>query len=852
MTIELSEFYQTFFEEAAEHLAAMETLLLGMDIEAPDLDDLNAIFRSAHSIKGGSGMFGFSEMTEVTHILETLLDRLRKQELRLTERMVDAFLQAADILKAQIESRQNGIPFEQSAVDGICAVLAQLADDSAPPSSDSSTSPTAYDICFSRQGTPLAEPAPFDWLLDSLAGLGQLEIIDQGEQPGKPARLKLFQPTSLEDIKEAFAFFVQPEQVTIAPVSPEAPAAGAVPGASTTPEQMEAASEEEQGYGFFTELKQAEPGTAQTHPAVAPLHPGQSDSSRAPARAPESATGDRPSQKAVGASQPDSSIRVNIEKVDQLINLVGELVITQAMLAQTASEVDPVLHENLLNGIALLERNTRDLQEAVMSIRMMPMSFVFSRFPRMVRDIAGKLGKEINFRTQGEGTELDKGLIEKITDPLTHLVRNSLDHGVEAPVMRLQKGKDPKGTLILRAFHQGGNVVIEVQDDGAGLNREKILAKARERGIPVSDSMTDQEVWLLIFAPGFSTADAVTDVSGRGVGMDVVKRNIESLGGRVEIESFRDIGTKITIRLPLTLAILDGLSIAVGKEVFIIPITSIVESLQPAPGDVRPVAGRGRVVHVRGEYLPLIALHDVFAVPPRSYDPHHGTLMIVEADGIKAALLVDELLGQHQVVIKSLETNYRRVPGISGATIMGNGRVALILDANAVVRIGKTLPATLAPPGHEGLSDWELVETVDTPRESAPISATETGDVSMRLTDAVAAHMKWRTRLRLLLDGQGEHLSADAVALDHVCDLGKWIYGDGKRYAHLPAFGELRGAHTRFHRCAGDVVIQHMQGNKCGAERMLGTGGAFAEASTETVKAIMKLQKTLERQCRAG
>uniref|UniRef100_UPI000A718BB1 ATP-binding protein n=1 Tax=Methylogaea oryzae TaxID=1295382 RepID=UPI000A718BB1 len=293
------------------------------------------------------------------------------------------------------------------------------------------------------------------------------------------------------------------------------------------------------------------------------------------------------------ASADQSSIRVSVEKVDQLINLVGELVITQAMLAQTASSLDPVLQENLLNGIALLERNTRDLQESVMSIRMLPMSFVFSRFPRLVRDLAGKLNKDVQFKTVGEGTELDKGLIEKISDPLTHLVRNSLDHGIETPEARLAKGKPAKGTLTLRAFHQGGNVVIEVQDDGGGLNRDKILAKAKERGLPINDNLSDQEVWQMIFAPGFSTADQVTDVSGRGVGMDVVKRNIESLGGRVEIDSAPGYGTTITIRLPLTLAILDGLSVSVGTETYILPLTCIVESLQPTPETCAASAGRG-------------------------------------------------------------------------------------------------------------------------------------------------------------------------------------------------------------------------------------------------------------------
>jgi len=392
---------------------------------------------------------------------------------------------------------------------------------------------------------------------------------------------------------------------------------------------------------------------------------------------------------AAPANTEGASIRVSVEKVDQLINLVGELVITQAMLAQTTANVDPTLYEVLLNSVAQLERNTRDLQESVMSIRMMPISFVFSRFPRVVRDVANKLGKQVELRTIGEGTELDKGLIEKIADPLTHLVRNSLDHGIESPEKRIAAGKDPKGTLTLRASHQGGNIVIEVSDDGGGLSRERILAKAKEKGIPVSDSMTDQEVWLLIFAPGFSTAEVVTDVSGRGVGMDVVKRNIEGMGGRVELDSKTGTGTTVTIRLPLTLAILDGMSVAVGNEVFIIPLNYIIESLQPAEHDVKTVASEGRVVNVRGEYLPLMAVHSLFNIKPKTTDPSKGILVIIESDGNKAALLVDELVGQHQVVIKSLETNFRKVRGISAATIMGDGKVALILDMVALVRMAR-------------------------------------------------------------------------------------------------------------------------------------------------------------------
>ena len=390
------------------------------------------------------------------------------------------------------------------------------------------------------------------------------------------------------------------------------------------------------------------------------------------------------------AAAADSSIRVSVEKVDQLINLVGELVITQAMLLQTAVQMEDHAPERLLNGLAQLERNTRDLQESVMSIRMLPISFVFSRFPRVVRDLSGKLGKQVELKTTGETTELDKSLIERIADPLTHLIRNSLDHGIELPEARVAAGKNPVGTITLKAYHQGGNIVIEVGDDGAGLNRQKILAKAREKGLPVSDQMSDQDVFGLIFDAGFSTAEQVTDVSGRGVGMDVVRKNIQAMGGRVEIESMQGIGTRMTVRLPLTLAILDGMSVAVGDQTYILPLSYVVESLQPQQGDIKTLSNQARVIQVRGEYLPVVVLHEIFGLKSTWSDFTQGIMVVLDADGSKAALFVDALVGQHQVVIKSLEANYRRVHGVSGATIMGDGHVALILDVSAIAGLAKT------------------------------------------------------------------------------------------------------------------------------------------------------------------
>jgi two-component system chemotaxis sensor kinase CheA len=353
-----------------------------------------------------------------------------------------------------------------------------------------------------------------------------------------------------------------------------------------------------------------------------------------------------------------------------------------------------VRFERLINGLAQLERNTRDIQESVMSIRMLPMSVVFSRFPRVVRELSHKLGKKVELKMIGEETELDKGLVERIADPLTHLVRNSLDHGIEMPEDRAARGKQATGTITLKAYHQSGNVVIEVGDDGAGLSRAKILAKAKERGLPVSDQMTDQEVWQLIFEAGFSTAEQVTEVSGRGVGMDVVKKNIGALGGRVEIESMTGIGTRMTVRLPLTLAILDGMSVAVGRETYIAPLGYVIESLQAERGMIKSVAGVERLIQVRDEYLPVVALHEVFGIPNAVTALDRGIMVVLESDGVRAALFVDAMVGQQQVVIKSLETNYRKVPGISGATIMGDGHVALILDIAALVGMARSaLPA---------------------------------------------------------------------------------------------------------------------------------------------------------------
>lgn len=662
MSIDITQFYQVFFEETAEHLATMESLLLALDVADPAMDDLNAIFRSAHSIKGGAGTFGFNDMTEVTHILENLLDRLRKQEMKLTDEMVNVFLEAGDVIHMQLDAHRGEGEVDGGQVSAVCAKLERLTRDIQPLAAAVSQPvpvvETAYGL-FDAEPRLEAESA-YGFFADEPAAQAPVEDAYGFFDVVVPSEAQAYgffsdEPEPLQVVQEGYGLFA--DEAVQAPV---------------TPQQVQ--QENQQGYGFFQQI---------TPPVEVPASPAPqperrlSDSTEA-----ESARGRRVTDKPVAAA--DTSIRVNVEKVDQLINLVGELVITQAMLAESASSVDSALYEKLQSGLHQLERNTRDLQEVIMSVRMLPISFVFSRFPRVVRDLAGKLGKQVELKTLGEGTELDKGLIEKIADPLTHLVRNSLDHGIESPERRLAAGKPEKGTITLKASHQGGNIVIEVADDGGGLNRAKILGKARERGLPVRDDMSDQEVWMLIFEAGFSTAEVITDVSGRGVGMDVVKRNISALGGRVEIDSVEGHGTRILIRLPLTLAILDGLSVAVGAQTYIIPLGYIIESLLMADEDMRTVSGGGHMVHVRGEYLPLLALHEVFNVAGANAKQDARIVVIVEAEGRKIAVLVDELLGQHQVVIKSLESNFRKLPGISGATIMGDGKVALILDVAAL------------------------------------------------------------------------------------------------------------------------------------------------------------------------
>ncbi len=671
-TTDMDRFSSVFFEECAEHLSDMERILVALDPANPDMEELNALFRAAHSIKGGAGIFGFSDLTVVTHELESLLDKVRGRELRLTAAMIDLFLEARDAVAMQLGGHRDGTVVDLTVVDEICRRLqgnATSCTDSAPPadapgapqlSPDAPGGSRRLEIIFAPENDIFQRGVRLENLFNELASLGDLSVRSDISDPPSIEALDpevchtrwiftLDTTAGEEEIREIFEFVAEREQLTITPV------------------------EERTGLDSL-------PGGEELTPS--------GDQSAAPLPSPGRRAYDRdettPGAFGRRGAEAESSIRVGVTKVDQLINQVGELVITQSMLAQMAGTLDPVLFENFHRGLLQLERNTRDLQQSVMSIRLVPISMVFSRFPRIVRDLAAKLGKQVELHTMGESTELDKGLIEKIADPLTHLVRNCLDHGLESPEARLAAGKNPVGTITLRASQVGGRIVIDVMDDGAGLNREKILRKAAERGIPADDAMTDDEVWQLIFAPGFSTAETVTDISGRGVGMDVVLRNVQALSGRVHISSEPGAGTRITISLPLTLAILDGLSVAVGGEKFIIPLNAIIESLQPKPEELKSVNGK-QVVHVRGEYLPLLPLHELFNLQSAVTKAENGIVVLVDVEGEKAALLVDALLDEHQVVIKSLEDNYRKVEGTAGATILGDGRVALILDVHALL-----------------------------------------------------------------------------------------------------------------------------------------------------------------------
>lgn len=630
MTIDMSQFHGVFLEESAEHLDDIEHLLMALDPEQPEIEDLNCIFRAAHSIKGGAGIFGFDALISVTHVMENLFDLARQGQFNISQKVVDDLLVVVDTLRRLLDAYGSNE-----------AVNWQLVADA------------------TEKVNNLLQPAAAVEVVPE-QGFGFFEPLATKEDNGA---FGFFEPLPEAADDDGFGFFEPLPQAT-----------------------------KDDGFGFFEPLpvpansSHSDLPEQTTSAAVQAVVPTTKDAELKPA------SGDGEQKVLIERRKTDtdtSSIRVDIHKVDSLVNLVGELVITQSMLTLIGEELAENLSERLATALRELERNTRDLQEGIMSIRMLPVSFVFNRFPRVVRDLSQKLSKQVELVVEGGNTEIDKSLIEKLVDPLTHLVRNSLDHGIEPAETRRALGKAETGRLILKAEQKGGNVLISVHDDGGGLNRQKIMAKARERGIEISETAPDSEVWQLIMAPGFSTAEQVTDVSGRGVGMDVVRRNIESMGGKIDITSSTGQGSGIHIRLPLTLAILDGMSVSVSDQQFIVPLVNIVESVQPSSEQLMLISNQ-QMLFLRDLYWPIVKLGELMQLPDAIKDPLTGILVLVESSRNRFAMLVDDLLGQQQVVIKSLEQHYRRVDGVAGATIMGDGSVALILDVESLADIPAT------------------------------------------------------------------------------------------------------------------------------------------------------------------
>ena len=682
MSIDIEQFHSVFFDESDEHLDDMEQLLMSLDVESPDPEELNSIFRAAHSIKGGSGIFGFNALMNLTHVMENLLDKARNNELNVTADIVNVLLETLDVLKDTLNAYRDETEIPQESIDERINILNGVINGQTIDA-DSNGNNEAPEVSASAQSESEQDDS-FGFFDDEITQANDTSDDGFGFFDDEPFSSQLVE--NKQDHDNGFGFFDEEE----------------TPNNSTAPHAVksEAANaentkkEESQGFGFFEDV----PSASNINSAVD--KPSDSNAQTVSER-PNSATATNDDKTTKGgavttpaktaakpsakksAARESASIRVDTTKIDAMVNLVGELVITQSMLSMIGQDVEGQVGERLQLAIDELQRNTREIQESVMSMRMLPLTATFNRFPRLVRDLAGKLGKQVELVLQGGSTEIDKSLIEKIVDPLTHLVRNSIDHGIEMPDKRVAAGKPEKGTVILSAEQKGGSIIISIIDDGGGLHRDKILSKARSNGLAVSDDMPDSEVWQLIFQPGFSTAEAITDVSGRGVGMDVVRRNIESIGGRIDIESSAGENSAFYIHLPLTLAIVDGMCVSVGKQIFVIPLLNIIESFQPTKQQLKTL-GNDTVLYIRDQYWPLVPLYDFMEVEGAALSPTEGIVVLLESSKKRFGVLVDALVGQQQVVIKSLEEHYRKVAGIAGATIMGDGKVALIIDADSI------------------------------------------------------------------------------------------------------------------------------------------------------------------------
>jgi two-component system chemotaxis sensor kinase CheA len=681
MAIDLAQFHQAFFDESFEALDSMEAALLKLNVGAPELELINTIFRVAHSIKGGSATFGFTEVASFTHTCETLLDELRGLRMQVTRPITDLLLKSVDVMREMLRSVAAKTPIDAQRVADLqfdleLAILQKNQAPAAPAPVHAVPAPSAPAPVVAAA---VSEPAGAHRWRIVFKPFAQMFV--HGNDP-----LRM-----LRELSEIGKLTTEVDASRLPPLVELDPGACALSWTMIleTDATREVVAQVFDWAEGDCELSINEEKAEAAKPAAA-SEAKKSDEARPagePAKAGPKLVASTDSGEH-GKQGDASSIRVSIEKIDELMNTVGELVITQSMLSQLGTKIEGPVAEQLRSGLANLERNTRELQESVMRVRMLPISFVFSRFPRMVRDLSQRLGKQVDLKMTGEQTELDKTVLEKVGDPLVHLVRNCVDHGIEKPDVRSAAGKPAVGTVYLEAYHKGGNIRIEVGDDGGGLNKDRILQKAKAQGLlSTTENVPDETAHELIFMAGFSTADQATDISGRGVGMDVVRRNIKELGGTIEVRSEKGRGSRFIITLPLTLAIVDGQSVSVGSESYIVPLTTIIESLQLKPGMVNRVAGRGEVFWFRDNYVPVVRLHEVFGVQPRAKELHEGLIMVVEGEGRRVGLFVDDLLGQQQVVIKSLETNFRRVDGVSGATILGDGAVALILDIPGLIRV---------------------------------------------------------------------------------------------------------------------------------------------------------------------
>ena len=738
----MAEIKATFFQECEEQLAELESGLLAMEGGDTDTETVNAVFRAVHSVKGGAGAFGLEDLVRFAHVFETTLDEVRAGRLPASDAVVKALLRSADVLADLVRAARDGGEVDQSRCDTIAAELAAVAgiEESAddgddmeidfqpmqmapldldldlPAEEEAAPEPSAWTLRFKPRAELYAKANETVLLLRELARLGEVEVeMEAGDLPLLPHldpegaylswNIRLRGDATETDLREVFEFVDADCELDIQAVDADG-------------QPMEAAAGELDIAALISMAQSAVDVAAVEEPAVpqpeAPLGAGLTETiveteeaaTPAPVAANAAPSDERrvedrrggedrrePSKAAVVQAAP--TIRVDLDRVDRLIDLVGELVINQAMLAQRVHEAGLARASNVAGGLDELEQLTREIQDSVMAIRAQPVKSVFQRMPRLARELAGITGKQVRLTTEGEGTEVDKTVIERLTDPLTHMIRNAIDHGLESPEKRAAAGKNPEGVVKLYAAHRSGRIVIEVSDDGGGINRERVKQIAIDKGLIAAEAvLTDEEIDNLIFLPGFSTASEISDISGRGVGMDVVKRSIQDLGGRITITSRPGLGSTFSMSLPLTLAVLDGMVVTAGQQTLVAPLTSIIETLQPKRADVHGLGGGARVISIRGSYVPLVDVGLALGYRAEPLDAEQGVALFIEGEGgSRAVLLVDAIQGQRQVVIKSLEANYRRVPGIAAATILGDGRVALILDIDALVAASRTTEA---------------------------------------------------------------------------------------------------------------------------------------------------------------